>query len=187
MRHEKNAAVARLRALLAMVELRAFPTVIAVASATRDDDTPAIAAALSRLGAQTGRRIGVLSLDGTRRNECALPVPASAMALEVALASWRTDYDAVIVSAGATLENALRAHAVGLADGIVLAICADRSVSVADHDLGLLITQVHGTVFGAVMTGCAPRLEAGAGQVKATDAKPSAVRRALDRSLEMFS
>jgi hypothetical protein len=181
MRREKNAADDRLRAVWAMVESRSFPTVIAVASATRDDDTAAIAAALVRLGAQAGRRTASLSLDGTGDTESSsLAVPVSAVTLEAALANWRSNYDAVIVSVRAALEDTLRAHAIGLADGIVLAICANRSVSRSDHDLGMLIMQVPGQVFGAVMTGCARRSDAGAGQVKAKVTEAAAQRRSAE-------
>jgi hypothetical protein len=181
MRHEKNAADDRLLAVWAMVEMRAFPTVIAVASATREDDTPAIAAALVRLGAQAGRRIAALSLDGTAETKSSsLPIPASAASLESALAEWRSEYDAIILSVRAALEDTLRAHAIGLADGIVIAICANRTVSLADRDLGMLIAQVPGQVFGAVMTGCASRSGTAAKEVQARVGEPAVGRRSLE-------
>jgi hypothetical protein len=155
MRTTSNDAIdERLRAAWATIEARRkFPAVIAIASATPEDDTATVASALMRLGAQAGRRTAGLALDRTGSAEGTwLPLPGSIPALEIALQEWRERFDVVVLSLRATLEEALYAHALGIADGIVIAICGGRRVTRADRDLAILLAQVPGHVFGAVMT-----------------------------------
>lgn len=153
-----------LRTAWAMIEgRRAFPVILSVVAATPIEDTARIARGLATLASEAGRRAGVVHLDGGVREgqaerSDALVEPLSATELDVAMVTWRREYDFVVVSTRETLADSVRAYAASGSDLVIVATCGKRNVGEQDRDLRAFLDHSPALVLGAVTTEAVRRM-----------------------------
>jgi len=158
----------RLANVWAVLEARnVFPVVVVVTSATAADDTHGLARGLANVAQATGRRTGLLALVPSPRSVsdaasyAHLSVagrPATREAFNDVFVGWQAAHEVIIVDAGVLGSEAFGFCVVPKATSVVIAVCDQRRVASADHELVALLAGLQASVFGVVMTAPIPKL-----------------------------
>jgi Mrp family chromosome partitioning ATPase len=150
-----------------IIEARpSLPALIAVASATKAEETEPIARGLARVAQEAGQRTGYLYLGSAKRivrehgyayTDLALSGrPTLRENFDRQLDSWRAHYDVIIVELPLLASCSLGAHVARLAEGVVIALTPGRKVAAADRELTALLGQLSASIIGVVKTGTVP-------------------------------
>jgi len=160
-----TAQMNELATIWAIVQSRkAFPSVVVITGATPSDDTESIARGLATAAQSDGQRAGYLCLSASARSKTSsgtyaslsvIPSGSLRESFDVAISSWRSMYDIVIIDAGTSGVETLGLHAMRVGDGVVIAAYEDRKVVSADRRLARVLREIGASVIGVVMTGSA--------------------------------